>query len=584
MRVLVVSDVPDYESAVRIAISEGLEQEGYRAVDDYSIIGTSQVDVAKSMPPGFDLIVLDNHPAEASYWTRLLAPLRKAHPSAMILLVTLYGENEIRHWVDLGTSSGSQDDRESVELLRSDPLIEFLRKEANATSQSSDHLRALVGYATRLADKLKTGLELERKVFFAALASSVELLQSNAASLVVQANDGAGKFDTKVVDQIAERHLADTLLPEQHRYNVVICTEERGVHNELHRRVQAPDFFVFSDPFDGSTLTMNYTRTFLAEMPREEAAETTLADLFTLSEFKNGWPARDVFLNSPMISMVICERHRVRSAILVSLMTGDVYAAVRHGVFIREFKQDLHTLGLVELQASVEALTTGTQEALQAGWEPIDFKKTCPDRDRSKLLLCQMRARPLMTKGAKGRRSIYQHFPACVVPLLPWSYDIAGSFGYRADQWDFTPGPGRVLFLLDSNTVRNYEERLLDGRSYAAVISSGEPITEWIGWFAFLRHAPGIGAYCLRSRKGDLLPCSHKGSDTDAGVATPPEILSIFKNGYMDLFVLHASYGTSMQQYRDTLALIFNDDEDWSETGGITGFFGRDDFVKIATL
>ena len=584
MRILIVSETLEYQQAAKAAIQDGLKREGYRLAEDFSILATSSAEIAKAQLAGLDLIVLDNQPGDVSNWNELLSPLRQLHPSATMLLVTLYGEEEIRQWVDQGRTSEKTVDRESFELLESDPLVEFLKKDSGTTTRSSDHGKALAGYAIRLAAKLKTGLDLERRVFFAALAGSSELLNSNAASMLVDVTNGGAKVDTKMLDQVAERHLASALLPEQHRYNVVICTEERGVHNELHRRVQAPDFFVFSDPFDGSKLTMEYTKSVLAKLSPEEVAQTTFGALFAKKEFQEGWPAKNVALNSPMISMVVCERHRVKSAILVSLITGDVYLAVEHGIFRKHLWSVLLGGSLEEMEANVLAVTSGNESAAEGGWEPLRFRDSCPEPAGPKLLLCQMRARPLRTKGAIGRRTIYQHFSACVLPLMPWSYDIAKSFTFRSEQWDFTPGPGRVLFMLDSEAVREYEKRNLEGRSYSMVISSGEPVTEWIGWFAFLRHAPHIKAYCLRSRKGDLLPCSHKGNEDDVSVATPPEILSIFKNGYMDLFVLHASYGTTMQHYRDTLALIFDDDDAWSDSGGITGFFGRDDFVNITTL
>jgi len=584
MRVLIVSESLEYRQGAYSAIQEGLEREGYRSSEEFSILTTSSPETAKVQPLGLDLIVLDNQLGEASYWNELLSPLRKFHPSATILLVTLYGEAEIRHWVEQGRTSPNSIDRESVELLESDPLIEFLKKDIGLTTHSSDHGRALGGYATRLAAKLKTGLDLERKVFYAALVSASELLNSNAASLLAGVTEIGAKYDTKMVDQVAERHLASILLPEQHRYNVVICTEERGVHNELHRRVQAPDFFVFSDPFDGSKLTIDYTKSALSRMSKDEVDTTTFGDLFARKAFQEGWPATNLTLNSPMVSMVVCERHRVKSAILVSLMTGDVYIAVEHGIFHQEMWGSLLEGDLEVLEEKIVTVTPENGGSVDSGWTRLQFRESCPQPSGSKLLLCQMRARPLRTKGAMGRRTINQHFPACVYPLMPWNYDIAKSFTFRSEQWDFTPGPGRVLFLLDSDVVRDYEKQVLEGKCYSMVISSGEPITEWIGWFAFLRHATSIKAYCLRSRTGDLLPCSHKGGETDDAVATPPEILSIFKKGYMDLFVLHASYGNTMQHYRDTLALIFDDDKDWSEHGGITGFFGRDDFVKISTL
>lgn len=584
MRVLIVSDSLEYQLGAKSAIQDGLEREGFRDSRDYLVECTNSADAAKELPAGLDLIVLDNQPGEVSYWNELVSPMRQRHSSATILLVTRYGEEEIRRWVENGRTSSDPVDRESVELLECDPLIEFLKKDLNATNRFSDHGKALGGYANRLATKLRIGLDLQRKVFYAALASASELLNSNAASMLVGATDNGAKYDTKILDQVAERHLAGTLLPEQHRYNVVICTEERGVHNELHRRVQAPDFFVFSDPFDGSKLTMEYTKSVLESLDHDAVAKTSLGNLFESPEFQRGWPAKDTRLNSPMISMVVCERHRVKSAILVSLISGDVYVAVEHGVFYQNMWGRLSNGALEALDIAVEAVTTGEGQALTEGWDRVSFKTTCPDHGRPKLLLCQMRARPLRTKGAEGRRTINQHFPMCVFPLLPWHYDVSESFASRVDQWDFTPGPGRVLYLLDSEIVREYDAERLEGRGYAMIISAGEPITEWIGWFAFLRHAPAIKAYCLRSRKGETLPCSHKGSEADVAVATPPEILSIFKKGYMDLFVLHASYGTTMQHYRDTLALIFNDDEDWSETGGVTGFFGRSDFVRISML
>ena len=87
-------------------------------------------------------------------------------------------------------------------------------------------------------------------------------------------------------------------------------------------------------------------------------------------------------------------------------------------------------------------------------------------------------------------------------------------------------------------------------------------MTEWVGWFAFLRHTKNLTAYCLRTGDGNI--CQHTiQRDKIKGTMIPPEVASLFKRGMMDFEVLHTGYRDAMQNYTDSIVVFFNDDESW---------------------
>ena len=125
-----------------------------------------------------------------------------------------------------------------------------------------------------------------------------------------------------------------------------------------------------------------------------------------------------------------------------------------------------------------------------------------------------------------------------------------------------SPGPGRILLLTEvaeeySGNVKDSEKEL-----YSCILSSGEPLTEWAGWFAFLRHASKLKAYCLRTGSGNI--CRHQIQRANIkGTMIPAEVASLFKRGMMDLEVLHTGYRDAMHNYTDSIIVFFNEDESW---------------------
>jgi hypothetical protein len=163
--------------------------------------------------------------------------------------------------------------------------------------------------------------------------------------------------------------------------------------------------------------------------------------------------------------------------------------------------------------------------------------------------------------------------------MLRPGYDWEKSFDYRLKQGDFTPGPGRILFLARLPALERYETTSLDSQEYACILSTGEPLTEWIGWFAFLRHATGLSAYCLR-RRGEIWGHSmHRHSTNDPTSLLPDEICSIFRDGYMDLGVLHSAYAGKMRRYKDTILVAFDADDHWNKI--LRDKDGNDLYVRI---
>jgi hypothetical protein len=105
----------------------------------------------------------------------------------------------------------------------------------------------------------------------------------------------------------------------------------------------------------------------------------------------------------------------------------------------------------------------------------------------------------------------------------------------------------------------------LGGRRFGCILSCGEPLTEWIGWLAFLRHgSKEVSAYCLRPRVAKDEACTHKEKPDDPAPLSPAPVNSVFQEGRMDLLLLPAGYGRSMRRYHDTLVIVWNDDPDWN--------------------
>lgn len=418
------------------------------------------------------------------------------------------------------------------------------------------------------------------------------------------------KEDTLELDVITENTIEEYFKPLIQSYSILICTEEYGVTNKLTYRVQRPKFYIFSDPLDGSTATEDWIDSESVKLPQKLSSITIPEQLSQLcevdydaklmhfkelsnfsknknvlrevdssvewrqiidnieqrmnKEFKDfikdqkqidRWEKKygPIELNSPMISIVLAERHRVVGNVLINLLTSDMYVSNDSGNY----------------KCKIDNGTYEPKDISELSFRQFsDEDKNSP----SKLFICTLQAKnkyeKYINKG-KGKHHEFpflMHFRECLQHLIPHDYDLKKSFGKRRERHDFTPGPGRILFLTDVANKYSNKVGISGGEKelYSCILSSGEPITEWVGWFAFLRHTPHLSAYCLRTGNNNV--CQHQiQRDRVKGTMMPHEIASLFKGKMIDFEVLHTGYRDAMQNYTDSIVVFFKDNKSWEK-------------------
>lgn len=491
---------------------------------------------------GADLIILDNRcSGKGSYWSGLIEDLRKYHPPALILLVSELSDSELKSAVEKIAVSSKKNSLKKV-LFEGDPMLTYLPKppkpKKGPPPDYTEHLIRISDIANELG-KHKGGLKaLQHLIFKAAITAANEIRNTRARKLIKKANK-EGKGDTKVMDIITERKIKDLIGPVMHFHDVLVCTEEAGLHNELYHRISAPKFFIFSDPFDGSSGFKNLVENIIIPL------STTLAELLKIKAAKDYWKKNygNISLNSPMVSVVLAERHRVVFAVLINLFTKNIYISTESGNYY---------LKNVNLTRNIKLPEPGNKR-----WIPFNALPLPDSRD---LFLCTLKKK---STTVEEQTSHYNHADECLGTLLRTTCNWEASLEFRHKQNNFTPGPGRVLFLSDLPAADDYYKETMEGKKYASILSAGEPLTEWIGWFAFLRHMKGLSVYCLR-RKGMISGrCPHKRDRNDICTLQPNEPISIFRKGFIDLEVLQTTYGSLVRSYCDTLLVAYDEDLRW---------------------
>lgn len=528
---------------------------------------TSSIDQVKNIKNvgrsrGVALIVVDNrHDNQQSYWQELIVPLRQNHPDATILLVSCLKDEQLAYEMRTVEEKARSDHSMSrlKTLLAADPHIHFLPKgEGIAYGSHTNHLN---NFAKQLVNKIHNRRELQSLLLHCALDAANQIWKKKLSELIGPVLNKEKNGITYYLDVIAEECISNTFLPEMHYKKIVICTEEKGLHNKFYNRVHNPDFFIFSDPFDGSTRFKEFTTGLLESDP--DLGQMTMSNL--IETIEEGWECGEVALNSPMVSVVLAERHRVVGAVLVNLFTGDVYLSIEQGNY--QTKVDLSGTSMA-ISASVDKrIKNGMCIDGCDGWEKMNFRtwEDVCSSEQSSLMLCSLPE----DKTHKRQQHVNDH----VLPVLGRE-SIKQSQQYRNQQKNFTPGPGRILFLMETLQLREYEQESLGKNCYHYIVSAGEPLTEWMGWFAFLRHADHVSAFCLRERENNLEKGSNhkieravaqKYKNNDPSSMLPAELESIFRDGFIDIGVLHTTYHNEMRKYKDTLVICFNNDPKFKE-------------------
>jgi CheY-like chemotaxis protein len=558
---VVVDDSQDYRETVKARLEKAV-----RLPTDqvrFRVQHTSSVEQARRLGSNASMIILDNRYDGGSYWQVLLADLRKKNPDAFIILVSKYSDKTLR-----ADTQGSGSD--FMRVLESDPHVAYLPKDPQPYTEHLQHLQVL---CQRTLERTYNRRELQALLLDCAREAARQLRDTQVSALMRKAQASGEKGDTLRMDVIAETCIKRRFLPKMHSANVMICTEEAGLHNELFHRVMSPEFYVFSDPFDGSSAFKNLAKHALGAGKGNQCLRDVPAD----KELRAWWRERYGWesLNAPMVSIVLAERHRVVGAVLVNLFTQDCYISVDSGNYYSSCG-DLATA----LTGAQGAIRDGSQPDARSEWRELVFKNWKQVSKGKHLFLCSLGA---VAKARGETNWINAHAESCLSPMLRGVCDWGASFSYRLSQNDFTPGPGRIVFMTDCTALAEYEKRSLDGNGYSSILSAGEPLTEWIGWFAFLRHARGISAYCLRKRGEGAGQCKHRHDHrNDPANLLPDRVASIFHEGYMDMGVLHTAYGREMRRYHDTILVAFDADEQWNRVVRDVSDTGRADvFVRI---
>jgi CheY-like chemotaxis protein/fructose-1,6-bisphosphatase/inositol monophosphatase family enzyme len=559
--ILVVDDSQDYREKVK----DCLENVVRLPTDDlrFRVRHTESVEQARQLASNASMIILDNRHDGGSYWQELLADLRRKKPDAFIVLVSQYSDRTLR--IDTKESG-----LELTGILESDPHVTYLPKDRLPYKEHLQHLAAL---CQRWLERTYNRRELQLTLLDCAREAAGELRDTRVSTLMRKVQASAEKDDTRRMDIVAERCIKSRFAPKMHSANVLICTEEAGLHNELFHRVMSPEFYVFSDPFDGSSGFKNLAKHAIDTGKGNQYLRDVSADkeLLTWWGGQYGWQS----LNAPMVSIVLAERHRVVGAVLVNLFTQDCYISIDSGNYYSNCGDLATALAGVRGAISDGGLPTANSE-----WRELVFKNWKNVSKDKHLFLCSLGA---VAKDSGKTTWINAHAESCLSPMLRGVCDWSTSFDYRRKQNDFTPGPGRVIFMTNCTAVAEYEKQSLDGNGYSSILSAGEPLTEWIGWFAFLRHARGVSAYCLRRRGEGPGQCKHRHNhEKDPASLLPDRLASIFHEGYMDLGVLHTAYGREMRRYHDTILVAFDADEQWRRVvQDGSGSSAADVFVRI---
>jgi len=483
----------------------------------------------------FDIAILDYDLGlfgkEKNGWI-YIEKLLKKNPYCNIVLVTAL--DKIKEEI--------QNLSETIQVLISQkPNIKYIPKNSSFKNRILTHVKELIS-------KFKARWKLQELIIDCAVEAYNRLINTQIESLrkKIDVKETPGKGDTLLLDTVTEAVIREKFAPMIHEHNIIVCTEEGGVANEVIYRIDRPMFYIFSDPLDGSSALEKWINKLIKKNPLNGSKKLKeILNDENIELWKGDYGP--IKLNSPMISIVLSERHYVVGNVLVNLFTGDLY-----------FSNDENNY-----QSNVHKFSESKEK------EVLTFRKSL-ELQGDKLLLCTLQYKKYNDFKEKGEGTpkdfqFHMHFIECLQPLIPYDYDLKESFNKRRQRNDFTPGPGRILFL--TNVADDYSagvDDINEKELYSCILSSGEPLTEWVGWFAYLRHVPQLIGYCLRSGSGNI--CNHQAKRANIkGTMIPSEVASLFKRGMIDFEVLHTGYRGSMHNYTDSIVLFFQDDESWKK-------------------
>jgi hypothetical protein len=584
-----------------------------------------------------DLVVLDSLlDGTTRGWRTFALKIRARYPDAWLYLASSLPDDNLDD--EFRPASAKAPDvalaAELEDLVNLDPRVVFLPKPPASAGQTAHHMliSVVLARANELLDDKLVALRLMDKMADAIADAYGALLGEPVLSLVATRSLEAKPVDPPhCVDLLLERAIQRHFLPEVQACGLVLATEEEGIQNILYRKVTRPRYFLFSDPFDGSSAFCKAVSAIKLEgdLPNAPSAADTakvhklekltvligalrvkkaslghvldvlteraaadagypewaanlvdkLAALpvckLTFSQFRErvfddsaGWRKYGPWaLNAPMLSITLAEPDGVLASIVLNTFTGEAYVS----------RPDT---GNRRYNLGGEGLAPGEYgEFLRGPGSPLAWA----DTSKAVHLLAQLKAKPLLDSGQSS--ATFEHFSSCVREMLgpvEARISVDDSLLIRYARNDFSPGPGRILFLMEeparayyggspdgvSRTVgtwaakvhgndENLDFDLLLGpgepilERYRLIAANGEPITEWIHWFAFLRNGGEGRPVALRLAK----PCAHKWKPDTLVSMAPADSASVFRNSSFDLGRLFSAYFVKSHRYTDTIVV-----------------------------
>lgn len=531
-----------------------------------------------------DVIFLDSKFGDNKRgWRSFLPRLRSRFPNAFIHIMSelTYSNIDEEFEKDWGNW------REIValeDLINTDTRIFFFPKPPGEERLKS-HIRTVIeDLRHREGEKLELTLALVK----ASLLAYSSLLGSSLQQLCREHFSDRKPVDPPYgFDMVVEEVIRKQFANRVHEFGLILATEEEGMQNRIYRRIREPRFFLFSDPLDGSSALRKFLKPY-AELPDWHGTDlgTFLQTELQRPEVRSIWEekhAGPVDFYSPTLSLTLAETDRVFASALISLFTGKLFLSVQSGNYVFDLTSNdgkkivegvskRPHLNDVVLVPGAKQLAIGVREesgdALISGM-PLSF----PVKDtKPAYLLAQLKAKPLLNDAVASIS--YEHFSRNVQPTLKGCIDVDSSLQLRYVRNDFSPGPARVLFLSDlfqphecevfigNEEFRAEVSEMLGkaGRhiieSYRLILANGEPLTEWIHWFAFLENDPDHSLVAYRLNH----PTESRWKDDVKASMAPPEVCSAFKSGYLDIRTLYSSFLEGMHRYTDTVVVCHRGD------------------------
>ena len=514
----------------------------------------------------YDVIFLDSNFGDAKYgWREFAVQLRNKYPNAFIYLVSSLSDSKVEREFEVHRKlPGSITDQidtilELEDLINGDPRVLFIPKPPNP----EDVAGKVNDIIERHWEEAKAKERLTSILLNTANDAYNDLMGMKIGELLVKRPSAKKPVDAPhEYDMVVERAIQTGFLSLVHEYALVLATEEEGVQNVLFRKIKEPRFYLISDPLDGSSKFEDFLKKLLKQNVSKDKKFADVINEYGNERIQKDWECGPIEISAPTIAISLAERDRVFASVLVNVFTGRMVYSTPEGNKYCKLLNDDGSVGRHDKSIP----------------NTLNFRDS-DNLSKARHCLAQLKAVKLMDDGSATVS--YQHFEQSTSPYFRNSgIEVDESVLLRYVRCDFTPGPSRVLFMTkifedeylgssakaEFKSTTNLDElvKAIRGETvtcaleenYRIIFSNGEPVTEWIHWFAFLhndRYANWVRAYRLNK------PNRIRWKNDSKSYMAPPEVSAIFKNGHLDFKTLFSSYHDKMHRYTDTIIMCDRD-------------------------